>query len=63
MKINKQKLLKQRQLALLTQRELADKAGLNKVTICHIETKDKDFSITTIKKICKALDISINEIL
>ena len=51
-----------REEAGLTQRELAEKAGLSLNTIGYIECKEKRSpKLLTIKKIAKALDIDIAE--
>lgn len=48
-----------RDLRGLTQQELADKAGLSKVTIGQIERGNAEPSTGTLSKIAQALDCSI----
>lgn len=43
----------------LTQQELAKAAGISQSTIAHIENGKKDPSLSTLKKIAKALDVHI----
>jgi len=41
--------------------ELAERAGLSSATVCRLEN-GKDARLTSLKKIAKALDISISEL-
>lgn len=43
----------------LTQKDLAELAGISQATIAHIEKETKDPSVETLEKIAKALDIHI----
>lgn len=43
----------------LSQKDLAKKSGVSQSTIAQIESKRKDPSITTLRKICKALDVEM----
>ena len=63
MKINKEKLKQAREQAFFSQKDLANATGLSTVTICHLERYDRGGTPRTIGKVCKALEISINEIL
>lgn len=44
----------------LTQKDLAELAGISQPTIAHIEKGTKDPSVTTLSKIANALDIHIS---
>lgn len=43
----------------MTQKDLAELAGVSQPTIAHIEKNSKDPSVATLDKIAKALDIHI----
>lgn len=43
----------------MTQQELSTRAGVSQSTIAHIENGKKDPSLSTLKKLAKALDIHI----
>ena len=47
----------------MTQTELAKSSGVSQSTIAHIESGRKDPSITTLKKICKAMNFEMAYIL
>jgi DNA-binding XRE family transcriptional regulator len=46
----------------LTQRALASKAGVTQSTVFSIENKKTTPTPTTVKKICKALEVNFDEI-
>ncbi len=48
---------------LLTQEELAQKAGVSASTIVHIERNQQEPHFSTIRKLGKALDIDPTELL
>ena len=48
---------------LLTQDELADKAGVSQSTIANIERDNAEPQFRTIRKLAKALDIDPTELL
>jgi transcriptional regulator with XRE-family HTH domain len=48
---------------LLTQEELADKAGVSPSTIANIETDNREPHFRTIRKLAKALDVDPTELL
>ena len=43
----------------LTQKELAEMAGISQATIAHIEKQTKDPSVETLNKVATALDVHI----
>ena len=43
----------------LSQQELADSAGVSQSTVAQIESENKDPSVSTLKKIAKALDVEV----
>lgn len=47
----------------LTQKELADKIGTSTTTIMRAENDKVDMRISTLRRIAKALDVSITELL
>lgn len=47
----------------MTQMELADKAGIHRAYIGHIERGEKNLSLSTLQKIAKALDKEIWELI
>lgn len=52
-----------REAAMLSQSELAEKSGVAKTIISHLETgKDIDVKISTLIKIANSLDKSVGEI-
>ena len=60
--MNYSKKLKQlREAASLSVEQLADKAGLSRAAIHHLEAGTRNPSLDTIKKICKALKVSLAE--
>ncbi|MFE3839464.1 helix-turn-helix transcriptional regulator [Pseudogemmobacter sonorensis] len=46
----------------LTQAALADKAGVNRVTVAEIETGRKQGSVATLKKIADALGVDLDDL-
>ena len=48
---------------LLTQEELAQKAGVSTSTVANIETDNREPHFRTIRKLAKALDIEPTELL
>jgi transcriptional regulator with XRE-family HTH domain len=57
------KLKEVRTRRLLTQDELADKAGVSQSTIANIERNNAEPQFRTIRKLAKALDIDPTELL
>ena len=57
------KLKEVRTRRLLTQNELADKAGVSQSTIANIERNNAEPQFRTIRKLAKALDIDPTELL
>ena len=47
----------------MTQTELANKLGVIKTTVCHIENTEKNLSLTTIQKYATALDTTVAKLL
>ena len=47
----------------LSQKDLADKAGLNKNTVYYIESNKCEPKVETYKKLCSVLNISISELI
>jgi transcriptional regulator with XRE-family HTH domain len=58
-----EKLREVRTRRLLTQDELADKAGVSQSTIANIERDNAEPQFRTIRKLAKALDIEPTELL
>jgi transcriptional regulator with XRE-family HTH domain len=58
-----EKLREVRTRRLLTQDELADKAGVSQSTIANIERNNAEPQFRTIRKLAKALDIDPTELL
>jgi transcriptional regulator with XRE-family HTH domain len=58
-----EKLRKVRTRRLLTQDELAQKAGVSQSTIANIERDNAEPQFRTIRKLAKALDIDPTELL
>jgi transcriptional regulator with XRE-family HTH domain len=58
-----EKLREVRTRRLLTQDELADKAGVSQSTIANIERDNAEPQFRTIRKLAKALDIDPTELL
>jgi transcriptional regulator with XRE-family HTH domain len=48
---------------LLTQEELAEKAGISSSTVANIETDNREPHFRTIRKLAKALDVDPTELL
>ena len=46
-----------------SQKELADKAGLNRNTVYYIESNKCEPKVETYKKLCSVLNISISELI
>jgi mRNA interferase RelE/StbE len=51
-----------RDLRGLTQSALADKAGVNRVTVAEIETGRKQGSITTLRALATALNVTLDDL-
>ena len=51
-----------RDLRGLTQSALADKAGVNRVTVAEIETGRKQGSIATLRALAAALDVTVDDL-
>jgi mRNA interferase RelE/StbE len=51
-----------RDLRGLTQAALAEKSGVNRVTVAEIETGRKQGSITTLRALANALDITLDDL-
>ena len=58
-----EKLREVRTRRLLTQDELADRAGVSQSTIANIERDNAEPQFRTIRKVAKALDIDPTELL
>jgi transcriptional regulator with XRE-family HTH domain len=58
-----EKLKEARTRRLLTQDELAEKAGVSQSTIANIERNNAEPQFRTIRKLAKALDIDPTELL
>ena len=56
-------LKKLRQQKNLSQAELAKRAGIAQSTICYLETGQKNPTITTVKKLAKALELDLTELI
>lgn len=51
-----------RDLRGLTQAALAEKAGVNRVTVAEIETGRKQGSVTTLRALASALDVTLDDL-
>ena len=51
-----------RYLRVLTQAALAAKAGVNRVTVTEIETGRKQGSVTTLRALATALDVTLDDL-
>lgn len=51
-----------RDLRRMTQAALAEKAGVNRVTVTEIETGRKQGSVATLRAIAAALNVSLNDL-
>lgn len=51
-----------RDLRGLTQAALAEKSGVNRVTVAEIETGRKQGSVTTLRALANALDITLDDL-
>jgi HTH-type transcriptional regulator, competence development regulator len=58
-----EKLKKLRTRRLLTQEELAQKAGISAATVVNIERNNQEPHFRTIRKLAKALDVDPTELL
>ncbi len=58
-----EKLKEIRTRRLLTQEELAEKAGISAGTVVHIERDNREPHFRTIRKLAKALDVDPTELL
>ena len=52
-----------RDLRGLTQTALAEKSGVNRVSIAEIETGRKQGSVGTLKKLADALDVTVDDLI
>lgn len=57
------KIKEYRLLRKLTQEELASKSGVTRVTICNIENGTQDIKVGNLKKIAKALDVKLSDLI
>jgi transcriptional regulator with XRE-family HTH domain len=57
-----QQLKKARTRRLLTQEELAEKAGISAATVVNIERDNQEPQFRTIRKLAKALDVDPTEL-
>ena len=53
---------RERERALLTQQELADRAGIGKNTVNRIERNEGEPHMSTLRKLAKALDVDPTEL-
>lgn len=51
-----------RDLRGLTQAALAEKAGVNRVTVAEVETGRKQGSVTTLRALASALDVTLDDL-
>jgi len=58
-----QQLKNARTRRLLTQEELADKAGVSAATVVNVERDNQEPQFRTIRKLAKALDVDPTELL
>ena len=58
-----EKLKKIRTRRLLTQEELAEKAGVSAATVVNVERNNQEPHFRTIRKLAKALDVDPTELL
>ena len=64
MKANAHEIIKEKRLKLgLSQKQLADKAGLSHNTVYNLETNRVSTNLETYEKICKVLGIKLSSIL
>ena len=56
------KLKELREQAILSQRDLAEKAGVSYATICRLETGKQKPNFKTIRKLAEALDVHPGDI-
>ena len=62
--MNANKILKEKRLELgLSQKQLADKAGLSHNTVYNLETNRVSTNLETYEKICKVLGIKLSSLL
>jgi transcriptional regulator with XRE-family HTH domain len=52
-----------REARLLTQQELADRAGIHRVTIASLETTAGEARFSTVRKLAAALDVDPTELM
>jgi transcriptional regulator with XRE-family HTH domain len=52
-----------RQKRGFTQQELASKAGLTQAAIAHIENGKRNYSVSSLKRLAEALQVSPNSLL
>ena len=62
-RISPEKLKRLRNRKLLSQRDLAQRAGLSPTTILHIETGQVEPTFVTVRKLTEALDVDPSELL
>ncbi|MCR4638951.1 helix-turn-helix transcriptional regulator [Ruminococcus sp.] len=64
MKENAHEIIKEKRLELgLSQKQLADKAGLSHNTVYNLETNRVSTNLETYEKICKILGIKLSSLL
>lgn len=64
MKSNTSEIIKEKRLELgLSQKQLADKAGLSHNTVYNLETNRVSTNLETYEKICKVLGIKLSSLL
>lgn len=64
MKENAHEIIKEKRLKLgLSQKQLADKAGLSHNTVYNLETNRVSTNLETYEKICKVLGIKLSSLL
>lgn len=64
MKDNAHEIIKEKRLQLgLSQKQLADKAGLSHNTVYNLETNRVSTNLETYEKICKVLGIKLSSLL
>jgi transcriptional regulator with XRE-family HTH domain len=52
-----------REARLLTQQELADRAGVHRVTIANLETTSGEARFSTVRKLAAALEVEPSELM
>lgn len=57
------RLREQRELAGLSQSDLAEKVGLSQQSISYLETGDRDGKLSTWRRICDVLDADMSDLL